>query len=85
MVFRKEKSTPGLKSIEVAMILACCNASGNNKLLKISNAISLFVQWPKNCADEIKNFLTWFFYRSSQFSRKGKCTDVSVKVMKEYR
>jgi hypothetical protein len=60
-VFRKEKLAPGHKSTELAMILACCNASGNHKLLKISNAISLFVQWPKNCADEIKIFLTWIF------------------------
>lgn len=67
------------------MILACCNASGNHKLLKISNAISLFVQWPKNCANETKNFSYLVFYRNIQVSRKSKCKVVSVNVLKEYR
>jgi hypothetical protein len=84
-VFRKEKSNPGHKSTELAMILACCNAPGNHKLLKISNAISLFEQWPKNSADEIKKCSYFIFYRSIQFSRKGKCRVVAVNVMKEYR
>jgi len=83
-VFRKEKSAPGHKSRELAMILACYNVSGNHKLLKISNAISLFVQWPKNFADETKNFSYLVFYRNIQVSRKGKCKVVSVNVIKEY-